>query len=85
MKKTNRKAISDPPGRLSFPLFSQYPTQTNNLRQIEADLLAWAAPAQLAQALKDYEPNNGFDSLNALDILMGSIVAPPSPPHRRKR
>lgn len=55
----------------------------NDLRDLEADLIAYADPKQLAQALKDYEPNGGVDPFQALGALMDGFGAPP--PRRRKR
>ena len=58
--------------------------QTNDLRHLEADLLSFADPKQLAQALKDYEPDDGLDPFNALGMLMDSFNAPPSRQRRQK-
>jgi hypothetical protein len=54
------------------------------LKQIESDLVAFADPKQLAQALKDYEPADAFDPFMALGALMDGFGAPPTPWRRRK-
>lgn len=58
--------------------------QTNDLRHLEADLLSFNDPKQLAQALKDYEPDDGFDPFMALGALMENFDAPAPRPRRRK-
>ena len=59
--------------------------KTNDLRHLEADLLSFADPKQLAQALKDYEPDDDLDPFLALDALMNGFGGPPPRPRRRKR
>jgi hypothetical protein len=57
--------------------------QKNDLRRLEADLLACADPKQLALLLKDYQPDDGINEFEALGALMDSFCVPP--PRRRKR
>ncbi|MBS3935520.1 MAG: J domain-containing protein [Sulfuritalea sp.] len=77
----NRKIL---PVHVDLSIDGEVVRQTNELRHLEADLLSFADPKQLAQALKDYEPDAGFDPFLALGALMDSFGAPPPRPRRRK-
>lgn len=54
------------------------------LKGIESDLVAFTDPKQLAQALKDYEPDDGLDPFMVLGALMGGFGAPQPRQGRRK-
>ncbi len=71
------------PSDIDQALDAEVVHQKINLRQLEADLVAYADPKQLALVLKDYQPDDGIDEFEALGALMDNFIAPP--PRRRKR
>ncbi len=73
------------PVHVDMSLDAEVVRKTNDLRHLEADLLSFADPKQLAQALKDYEPDDDLDPFLALDALMNGFGGPPPRPRRRKR
>jgi hypothetical protein len=73
------------PVHVDMSLDAEVVRRKNDLRHLEADLLAFADPKQLAQAVKDFEPDDGLDPFEALGALMSNFDAPPPPTRVRRR
>lgn len=55
------------------------------VEQIKGDLEDFKDPAKLAAALKDYEPDDGFDDFADLSFLLDTFAVPSAKAKRKKR